>query len=77
MAGAPAEIGVTEQWHLLKPKTIVIPTLSRDPVEAESPYSVLIAEARDALFSVSFGENRRSELIFQGLESARSGRPKN
>ena len=39
MAGAPAEIGVAEQWHLLKPKTIVIPTLSRDPVEAESPLS--------------------------------------
>ena len=28
--------GVSPEWYLLKPKTIVIPALSRDPVEAES-----------------------------------------
>jgi hypothetical protein len=27
---------VRPQWHLVKPKTMVIPALSRDPVEGES-----------------------------------------
>jgi hypothetical protein len=27
---------VRPEWHLVKPKTMVIPALSRDPVEGES-----------------------------------------